>query len=292
MHRFVLHNDEIRECGDKLLSAGQMGLLAGWGVFSTLRVSSGVLVAFERHWARMQRDAAGLRVPFPADPDYMHSRLLRLIQANHAENATLRVVVVRNGNGKWAGPSQRDFDLIALTGDLTDWGAGARLAVERHARFAASPYAGTKTTSWILNLVYLEQAQARGFDEVVLLNERGEVSECASANIFAAQGARVWTPPLDSGCLPGVTRELLLTEVRAEAILVEEKTLWLEDLERADEVFITSVTRDLLPVFSIQGLALWQQGEARGRLAEAFRGYLEAYVAARRQPAVPAVPDS
>jgi branched-subunit amino acid aminotransferase/4-amino-4-deoxychorismate lyase len=289
MHRFVLHNDEIRESGDRLLSAGQMGLLAGWGVFSTIRVTSGVLVAFERHWARMQKDAAGLRVPFPEDPEYMRSRLLRLVQANHAENATLRVVVVRNGNGKWAAPQERDFDLIALTADLTDWGAGARLAVEPNARFAASPHAGTKTTSWILNLVYLEQAQARGFDEVLLLNERGEVSECASANIFAAYGTRISTPPLGAGCLPGVTRDLLLSEVRAEGIVVEERTLRPEDLEQADEVFITSVTRDLLPVFSIEGLNLRRQGDSRQRLGEAFRSYVEAYVAGHRGKGVRAV---
>lgn len=290
MHRFVLHNDEIRESGDRLLSAGQMGLLAGWGVFSTIRVTSGVLVAFERHWARMQKDATGLRVPFPEDPEYMRSRLVRLVQANHAENATLRVVVVRNGNGKWAAPQERAFDLIALTADLTDWGAGARLAVEPNGRFAASPYAGIKTTSWILNLVYLEQAQAKGFDEVLLLNERGEVSECASANIFAAYGERISTPPLGSGCLPGVTRDLLLGEVRAEGIVVEERTLRMEDLERADEVFITSVTRDLLPVFSIEGLRIRRQGESRQRLGEAFRRYLEAYVARHRGRAAHAVP--
>jgi branched-chain amino acid aminotransferase len=292
MHRFVLHNDDIRECGDRLLSAGQMGLLGGWGVFSTIRVTEGVLVAFERHWVRMQRDAARLRVPFPAEPEGMQARLLRLVQANHAENATLRVVVVRNGNGKWAGPSQRDFDLIGLTADLTDWGAAARLRLERNARFAGSPYAGAKSTSWALNLLYLETAQAGGFDEAVLLNERGEVSECASANLFVCQGPKVWTPPLDSGCLPGVTRELLLSEIHAEGVQVAERTLRLDDLEAADEVFITSVTRDLLPVSSVEGLKIRRQGGTRDRLAEAFRGYLEAYVAEHRRPAAPAVPDS
>jgi branched-chain amino acid aminotransferase len=79
-----------------------------------------------------------------------------------------------------------------------------------------------------------------------------------------------------------VTRELLLGEVHAEGITVEEKTLRVEDLERADEVFITSVTRDLLPVFSIQGLTIRRQGDARQRLAEAFRRHLETYVAAHR----------
>src|SRR5438876_6198363 len=58
MHRFILHNDEIHEASEKLLSPGQVGLLSGWGVFSTIKVIDGVLFAFERHWARMSRDAA------------------------------------------------------------------------------------------------------------------------------------------------------------------------------------------------------------------------------------------
>ncbi len=88
------------------------------------------------------------------------------------------------------------------------------------------------------------------------MNERGEVSECTSANIFAATGGQVSTPPLNSGCLPGVTRELLLDVVRVPGISVVERTLTPADLERADQVFITSTTRDLLPVVDIEGLSV------------------------------------
>ncbi len=280
MHRLILHNDQIHESSAKVLSVGQVGLLAGWGVFSTIRVCRGVLFAFERHWERMRRDATALRVPFPADPEYLRSRLLRLIEANQAAEATLRVVVVRNRGGAWEGPEERDFDLIAMTADLTDWGESVRLAVQPQARHAACPLAGVKILSWALNLAWLEQAQARGFDEVLLLNERGELSECTSANIFLAQGDRVWTPPLDSGCLPGVTREILLREIRVPGIEVGEKALRLEDLEQADEVFITSTTRDLLPVSEIEGLKIQRRGSARALLAQAYRRYLEDYVAA------------
>ena len=66
MHRFLLHNDDILDAHQKSLSAGQVGLLNGWGVFSTIRVADGVLFAFERHWERMQRDAAKMHVPFPS----------------------------------------------------------------------------------------------------------------------------------------------------------------------------------------------------------------------------------
>ncbi len=291
MHRFILHNDDIREASECVLSAGQVGLLSGWGVFSTLRVSGGVLFAWERHWERMRRDAALMRVPFPSDPEYVRSRLLRLIQANGTQDATLRVVVVRNSGSVWQGPVERDFDLIALTTDLKNWGRGVNLDLCAQARHAASEFRGTKILSWALNLTLYERAQQAGFDEVILLNERGEVCECTSANLFIAQGNNVWTPPLDSGCLPGVTRELLLHEIRVEGTPVAEKTLYPEDLMGADEVFITSTTRDLLPVVSIAGRPLRNQGNARRLLEDAFGHYCTDYVAQHQPHPLPAGTD-
>src|ERR1700675_434162 len=103
MHRFLLHNDDIRDAAEHELSAGQVGLLNGWGVFSTLRVYDGVLFAWERHWERMKNDATRMRVPFPEDAACVEKRLHRLIEANAASNATLRVVVVRNRGGMYEG---------------------------------------------------------------------------------------------------------------------------------------------------------------------------------------------
>lgn len=285
MHRFLLHNDEIREAGDRIVSPGQVGLLNGWGVFSTIRVYDGVMFAWARHWARMQRDAIRMRVPFPEAPAWLEERLRRLIDANRAFNATLRVVVVRNRGGMWEGPAAtRAFDAIAFTADVNQWGETARLGLVPHGRHAASEFAGTKYLSWSENLTWYERAHEQGLDEVILLNERGEVSECTSANVFAVQGTNAWTPPLSSGCLPGVTRALLLEEVRATGIKTGEMTLFPADLEAADEVFIASTTRELMPVVSIEGLKLRGQRRVMDALQTAFTSYVKTYVAARPRP--------
>src|SRR5271170_7305444 len=279
MHRLLLHNGAILDGHEKSLSAGQVGLLNGWGVFSTLRVADGVLFAFERHWERMQRDAAKVHVPFPQDPAQLKSQLLRLVEANSAWNATLRVVVVRNRGGMFEGPDlERDYDVLAFTKDLNPWGNSVRLAIKPNARHAANEFSGCKILSWSQNLTWYEEARARGFDEAVLLNERGEVSECTSANIFAATGGEVCTPPLDSGCLPGVTRELLLEVVRVPGIKVLERALTPRDLERADQVFITSTTRDLLPATFIEGLNARNEGSVVDRLVKALEDYRQDYV--------------
>jgi branched-chain amino acid aminotransferase len=283
LHRLILHNDQIIPASEPTLSAGQVGLLSGWGVFSTLRVADGVLFAWDRHWARLTRDAAAFHVPLPTDSERVRTRLLELVEANGAHNSTLRLVIVRNGGGMWADPKPaRPSDVIALTADTKDWGEGVRLAIQPNARHAASPFAGTKILSWSMNLTWLEQAQARGFDEVILLNERGEVAECTSANIFVANGSHVLTPPLASGCLPGITRELLLGEIHIPGISIEEAVLTPADLESAGEVFITSTTRDLLPVRQIEDKSCGRADEVRHHLANAFSAFVQRYVADHR----------
>jgi branched-chain amino acid aminotransferase len=286
MHRYLLHNDDIRDTGAQDLSAGQIGLLNGWGVFSTIRVYDGVMFAWERHWARMHTDAARMRVPFPERQDWLEQRLHRLIEANHAFNATLRVAVIRNRGGMFEGPGpMREFDVVAFTADVNRWGSSVKLGLIPNARHAASEFAGTKNLSWSENLTWYERAHEQGLDEVILLNERGEVAECTSANVFIAQGAQVWTPTISSGCLPGVTRLLLLEEIRVPGIQVGEKALLPADLEAADEVFITSTTRELLPVVSIEGLTLrgGAEGRVRQQLQQAFTGYVHAYIAKRKR---------
>lgn len=271
MHRLVLHNDYLVDARERCVSPGQVGLLNGWGVFSTLRVSDGVLFAFPRHWERMKQDARKMHVPFPENPEWLHKKLVQLVQGNRAYNATLRVAVVRNRGGLFESPGlERDFDLIAFTADLVHWPEGVRLGIKAQARHAASEFAGTKILSWSQNLTWYEEAHDRGFDEYVLLNEHGAVCECTSANIFAIYGTSVWTPPLNSGCLAGVTRAILLEEIRLPGIDIGEKNLTPADLETADQVIITSTTRDLLPVVQIEGLKVNSRSSVLREVQHAF----------------------
>jgi branched-chain amino acid aminotransferase len=281
MHRYLFHNDEIRETSETNLAAGQVGLLAGWGVFSTLRVYDGVMFAWDRHWARMKHDAERMRVPFPADSQWLFNNLNRLIDANQALNATLRVVAIRNQGGLYTGPGQtRDFDVIAFTVDNVAWPAAMKLGLIPNGRHAASEFAGTKYTSWSENLARYERAHEQGLDEVILLNERNEVAECTSANVFCVHGMTVSTPPLSAGCLPGVSRAVLLEEIRIPGIEIRERVLLTADLESADEVFVTSTTREVLPVAYIAGLHVRGGNAICNRLHTAFRQLVRLYVQA------------
>lgn len=283
MHRFLLHNGEIRDTAENLVSPGQVGLLNGWGVFSTLRVKDGVLFAWERHFARMRKDAALMHIPFPADADSFEHQLLRLVEANHAPNCTLRVAVVRNRGGMFEGPAiDREYDIIAFTKDLTHWKQGVRLMTKAQARHGDSPFSGAKILSWSMNLTLLEEAQRNGFDEMLLLDHQGRVSECTSANIFIVEGNQVLTPALSSGCLPGITRAILLEDIRVPGVIIAEGEITPQRLLAAGDVFITSSTRDLLGVSMVDQNSIDSQPAVRESLLNAFHDYLESYVSHRR----------
>jgi branched-chain amino acid aminotransferase len=283
MHRYILHNGQIREAADAGLFAGQLGLLSGWGVFTTIRVVEGTLFAWERHWARMSRDARLLNVEMPADSGRVERDLMRLVERNQAPDCTLRLVVVRNGGGFWAGPSSGlASDVIGLTANSKHWGDSVRLGIQAHGRYAASDFTQAKLLSWAHNLRWAERAQEQGLDEVILLNEFDRVAECTSANIFAVFGDEMATPPLSEGCLPGITREVIVEEIPLRGRRAIERPLTMDELYAADGVFITSSTRGLLPVREIAGTELVRRGDACERVSEAFRSFVTSDIAQRK----------
>jgi branched-chain amino acid aminotransferase len=127
--------------------------------------------------------------------------------------------------------------------------------------------AGVKTTSYAENVVALAYAHEHGGDEAVFLNTLGNVCEGTGSNLFVGIEGRLFTPPLSAGCLAGITRELLLEWVST----IEERDLSADVLRRADEVFITSSTRDVLAASAVDGRGLPAPGPLTRAAAEVFR---------------------
>jgi branched-chain amino acid aminotransferase len=283
IHRFVFHNDRLVPIERVRLSPGQSGLLCGWGVFTTIRIVEGIPFAFERHWRRISRDAEKIHCPFPYDAERVRDQLAEVLHANQVHEGCARIYAIYNKPGYWH--SSEDFpasDLVICSASLPGYHDPVRLGLLEHGRYAASPLAGVKVISWLDNVWSLHEAHHTGWDEVLLLNERGEVAECTAANIFCARDGRIATPPLDSGCLEGVTRGILLEIGAAAGAPVEERTLRPEDLYAADEVFISSTNRNVIAVSEIAGRAVGR-GAPRlmKKLDQAFAVYVRDYLDAR-----------
>lgn len=283
IHRFVHHNGRLLPIEQVRLSPGQAGLLSGWGLFTTLRVFDGVPFAFERHWRRLEKDAKRTRLPFTFDADKVRAQLDEVLRANQVREGTARIYLVYNTVGFWQSEEPMPkVDLLVYSAGLPSYREPVRLGLHEQGRHAASPLAGVKTTAWLNNVWNLYEAQQAGWDEVVLLNERGEVAECTAANIFCVRGGKVFTPPLASGCLEGVTRGLLLEIGPAAGVAVEETALKPDDLYAADEVFISSTNRNLLAVGEVAGHKMpAAPGPVTRKLEQAFEAYVADYVTRR-----------
>lgn len=277
LHNFVYRNDLLVPMQEVRLSPGQAGLLNGWGVFTTIRIYRGQPFAFDRHWSRLTADANRLKIPVEWKPGAVLEHLERLIEANHVEEGCGRIYFVYNKSGAWiSDETMPEVDLILYTADLPIRKGPVRLAMQAYGRYAASPLAGVKVTAWLQNVWMLDQALRRGFDEVVLLNEYNEVSECTAANIFCVRNGEVTTPPLSAGCLPGVTRAVLLELEGKAGLSIEEAALDTEELFGADEVFITSTTREVQPVLQIEDRTIAEvNGPVTRLLADEFTQYVE-----------------
>ncbi|MBM6403941.1 aminotransferase class IV family protein [Phycicoccus sp. CSK15P-2] len=234
------------------VSAVDHGVTVGDGAFETLKVEDGTPFALGRHLARMDRTMAGLGLP-RAD----HDRILEGVRA------VLSGASVPFGRLRWTvtggrGPLGSDRLGSELTYIVTavpharPAAVGAVVTVPwvRNERAAT---AGLKTTSYADNVVALAYAHERGAVEAVLGNTRDELCEGTGSNVFVVSGGVVRTPPLDSGCLAGVTRELVLEWCRADGIEVREEPLPTSALGDADEVFLTSSIKDVMPVSAVDG---------------------------------------
>jgi len=247
----------------------------------------GEAFAFERHWRRLEKDAAIIRMPVPYAGPRVRVNLQEVIRANGVTEGCARIYLVYNHVGFWrSDETMPAVDLVIYTAPLPMYREPVRLALREHGRHAASPLAGVKTISWLMNVWSVAEAQKDGFDEVILLNERGEVSECTAANVYVVKGDVIFTPPLSSGCLEGVTRGVLF-EIAGEAgVGVKEQVLRPEDLYGADEVFISSTNRNVIGVGEIAGNALaGAPGPVTKRVDEAFEAYVKEYVGRRRTAA-------
>jgi branched-chain amino acid aminotransferase len=282
IHPNIFHNDALLPIEKVRLSPGQAGLLCGWGIFTTLRISRGEAFAYERHWRRLEKDATITRLPMPYTAAKVRVHLHEVIRANKITEGCARIYLVYNSVGFWQSDEKYpQVDLVIYTASLPEHHDTVRLAIREHGRHAASPLAGVKTISWLNNVWAVAEAAKEGFDEVIMLNERGEVTECTSANIFVVRGEKVFTPPLNSGCLEGVTRGILMEIAPEAGVSVLEQALRPEDLNSADEVFISSTNRNLISAGEVAGTKLPAPGPVCERLNELFDAYVADYVSRR-----------
>ena len=219
-----------------MIAATNRGLLAGQGLFETLKVANGKPQFVHRHLERLMRSCHMLDWP-RLDTAAIATGIRSLIQVNAATASEYRLRVTCT--------QEASSEITVLIGMsvLNPWPATTSCTLVPWVRNENSVLTGIKTTSYFENILAMNWAQDRGFSEGLFANSQGNLSEGATSNIFVVIGGEVVTPSLASGVLPGITRGVLLDHG-----LAHEKELELDVLKHCTEMFLTSSTRGVHPV--------------------------------------------
>ncbi|HTP28929.1 MAG TPA: aminotransferase class IV [Anaeromyxobacteraceae bacterium] len=275
------------------VSVFDRGFLYGDSVYEVVRTYRQEPFELERHLARLDRSAARLGLGLPWDGRRTREEILRTLAASQGEDPpeegtapwnagqrSLRVIMTRGcGELELDPASARDPLAIVMASPLRApkqvsyrEGVACRIVGVRHgAKGDADTTA--KTGAHLSNVLATREARLLGAHEAFLLDREGLVTEGASSNVFLVRGGRILTPPLAVGILEGVTRGIVIELAREAGIEVGEGSLRVEDLTAADEIFITSTAREVLPVTTLDGRVVrsGQVGEVTTRLHALFR---------------------
>lgn len=262
-------NGDWLDPGEFPVSPMDRGAIHGLALFETMLAIDGVLLFPDRHLARLR--SAHEKLGWPVELPALHDIATRLLAENGLGTGRARVRLTVTGG---SGPLH---DLAPGT-DRLIWMSAFPAVVPQESISAClspwprnehSPLAGLKCASYMENLIALDHARRMGFDQAIFVNTAGHLCEAATANLFLVRNGRLLTPPLDSGCLPGITRELVLELAAQTGIPIEVAALGVDQLEAADEIFLTSSTTGVLPVSRLAHRSILP-GPVTRRLREAL----------------------
>jgi branched-chain amino acid aminotransferase len=265
-------NGTLADSGAACVSPSDHGLLVGDGVFETLRCYAGVPFALEDHLGRLEAGAAALGLVPPVRRS-LREAARTVIEANALADARMRITLTSGPGPPGLVRGDAQPTLLVSAQPLTPWPPTATAIVSRWSRDQDSPLSGVKTISLVESVMALTEARAAGAAEGILLNRRGNVCEATTANVFVVRGGQVETPSLASGCLPGITRDRVLGLCAELGLGGAQTEIPAAALREADELFVTSSTREVQPLVELDGrpLGTGAPGETTRRVAEAYR---------------------
>jgi branched-chain amino acid aminotransferase len=261
----VFVNGRLTGESDAVIPVFDHGFLYGEGVYEVCRTYAGRIRLFERHSARLRASASLIALPVPFGDDVLESRIRETLAhagllpwSDGLPDAYIRLLLTR-------GVGELSYDpracpapsLVIIARPHTpppqsayDEGvAVAIVGVERNRRQALNPR--IKSNNLLNNALAMQEALARGAFEAVMRNHEGHLAECSQSNLFVVRDGRVHTPPVAEGLLPGITRAYVLELCAALGIPCDERVMTDADLRRADEAFLTSTTREIVPIVSV-----------------------------------------
>ena len=274
-------NGTISDARSAVVSVFDHGFLFGEGVYETLRTYNHIPFLLDRHLRRLRASAEGIGLSVPlTDLDFGKRIHDTMATANISGESYIRLVVTRGVGELSYDPGTCPHPTIVMivkphaetSADVLNRGIGIVVSsVLRNHPKSVNPR--IKSNNLLNNALAMQDALRAGAEEALMRNHRGEISECAQSNFFLVRQGEAITPSLEAGLLEGITRNFLFDVGKTIGVPVRDAILRDSDLETADEMFITSTTREILPVTSIDHrlVGAGTPGPVTRALAEAYR---------------------
>jgi branched-chain amino acid aminotransferase len=281
MAAMVNVNGRISNEREAVISVFDHGFLYGEGIYETLRTYNGRLFLFDRHMRRLRNSARLIELAIPFTNDELARHIADAIAATKLDGeAYVRVLVTR-------GVGEMTYDLkatpkpswVVIVKPLVEplpeiYEHGCKVAlvdIIRNHPGSVNPM--IKSNNLMNQALAAQQAFERDAFDAVMRNYRGELTECATSNLFIVKNEAVVTPPVESGLLPGITREFIFEVGRNVGIEIREQVLHDDDLFDADEAFLTSTTREVVPIVAVDKRVIGngKPGMVTSKLLKAFR---------------------
>lgn len=275
------------------VSVFDRGFLYGDSVYETLRTSGGRFVEMGRHLGRLRRSADGIGLDVGFDDAAICEAARATVAATGAPDAYLRIVVTRGVGELLLDPRRAGAPLLVIiakdlkvpAAEAYERGIAARIVdVRKVSRRSLDPT--LKTGNYLNSILALRQAIESDAEDAIMLSLDGAVAEGATSNVFVIAGGRLRTPSLQTGLLSGITRTTVLELAAELGIPAEEATIWPDEARAADEVFLSSSVRGLMPVTTLDGARVGDggMGPVTRRLHERYQAYLAEIAAGQGRP--------
>jgi len=255
VYRFISYNFKIFKKDEKLFSIEHRGFNYGDGVYETLRVYDGRIFAFKEHLERLKKSLDILKIKFSVNEKKIESEIMKLLKLNRVKNCAVRIVITR-GNGLGLPPPKGKPDVSIMLVDIDKkieeyQKKGIKVIFIENPRLYDFSIRGAKTVNFLPNVLGSIEFEKYGAQEGIFITKEGFVAEGTTSNVFFVKDGVLKTPHLDIGILAGITRKFILDIAKEENIPFEEGFYKKEEVLSADEVFISSTTREIVPVVSI-----------------------------------------
>ncbi len=244
-------------------------LFSGWGVFETMRAVSGAIVCLPLHVQRIFAAARKLTIPVPYSSSHISRAIARAVLINGYNDAVVRLSFYRSK----AGGAHTVITVKPYTAyTRRQYGRGFRACVSSIRQDEQCAFLQVKTTSRLLFQLASLEAHKKGCDEALIVNSRGIVTEGARSNIFIVKDKLIMTPAVSCGCLPGITRAVVIVLGRKQGHKIIEGSFRPSDVRSADEAFLTNSLMGIMPLVSLDKRRI--AGSAPGIIT---RGLMEQY---------------